>query len=677
MPCPRRRTPLETPAQARKTARIPAKSGGILQKPRETSEKHGTFDTFFLPFVMYERTLMASSPFMTRQRGSVRFGPKPGAPGRPGEPSTTVTHRDGLAVSPGLMMSNLAVWPVRAHIGPRRFRLTLATLRPTLRPSGSAVLLLICLGVFILDLVSRFATSGCACGYWCTWWAQCDLAASQAPRRADGKPDASRYDVADVATWARDSITEDALFRSPGWAVQQYADIRDQLYLVIDDGWDVPFNVNAQTERWQFGSHALELSRFPSFAGNPSERLDALNEVIQRLGWRGLGVWVAAQAVGEGDEGKKLSPEEAHDYWRARLQWSAGSGVNYWKVDWGHHMPSIDFRRQLTQWAHEISSDMVIEHAAGGGPGPFNDIRIDEVACDVSGSGRFDVDPDRTAHWCELVSTSDVFRTYDVAGELGVPTTLDRIAAVLAHARPPRGGAKALLNCEDEVYLGAALGCALGVMRFERWGGESEPSRLMEVERAAGWQRIARPFAVEPGQAAMSDRVLTDCTTLTDDDIWSPQRAGITVRQSAPAIVMRNLALPEVRCKDEPPWVVGAAYSNGAVALAALPRRLQADQPARTPLAQVSLELPAGAGRRMPIALFGHFAAVSLHVPDLPADGPILAQDLASGAAEDIAPRVERSHHTLTITQPVIEHLTREIASDASDPGIVLWWGGR
>ena len=68
----------------------------------------------------------------------------------------------------------------------------------------------------------------------------------------------------------------------------------------------------------------------------------------------------------------------------------------------------------------------------------------------------------KTAH--NLLIFSDVLRTYDITAQLSVPTTLDRVVQILASFDSlPKG--KGIINCEDEPYVAASLGCAIGVMR--------------------------------------------------------------------------------------------------------------------------------------------------------------------------------------------------------------------
>ncbi len=82
--------------------------------------------------------------------------------------------------------------------------------------------------------------------YYCTW--QTQLYAT-----CDGKPEAQRA-----------NITEQALFSGTkpfGWT-NFYPDIRKDLYLVMDDSWDVPLS----DYKDYHGSFVLNRDKFPTYA---------------------------------------------------------------------------------------------------------------------------------------------------------------------------------------------------------------------------------------------------------------------------------------------------------------------------------------------------------------------------------------------------------------------------
>jgi len=146
--------------------------------------------------------------------------------------------------------------------------------------------------------------------YYCTW--QTQLYSS-----CDGKPPKQRQE-----------IRESALFDTEkpyGWAYF-YPEARADLFLVMDDSWDVPFNGDGG----YFGSLQLNEERFPeatSGSSSNAESLKKLTDRIKSLGWKGLGGWVCCQ---EADIFSCNVTEE--DYWKARIKDAAESGFSYWKV---------------------------------------------------------------------------------------------------------------------------------------------------------------------------------------------------------------------------------------------------------------------------------------------------------------------------------------------------------
>src|SRR5207237_168904 len=163
-----------------------------------------------------------------------------------------------------------------------------------------------------------------------------------------------------------------------------------------------------------------------------------------------------------------------------------------------------------------------------------------------------------------------VYRTYDVTSILSLPTTLDRISELLrSSAGQPE--VRSLLNVEDEVYVAAVLGCTMGVMRHPRRGlrpgsdadlffnwQRKTKQRMDEVVRALRWQRIAAPFASGIGRFETSDEVLTDGWMFVRGETWQSDLVGATVWQSAPAVLARNIELPEVSAEGEKPFVFAA-----------------------------------------------------------------------------------------------------------------------
>lgn len=127
------------------------------------------------------------------------------------------------------------------------------------------------------------------------------------------------------------------------------------------------------------------------------------------------------------------------DYWRERLEWSKYAGVDYWKIDWGNHSGDAGWRQMVSDLADEIYPELVIEHITGYGTlnsDADNGTRLSEGNVDWSA-------------YC--ASYSDVYRTYDVNGNLSIATTFERIGRQLEQAYT-NGRQLGLINGEDEVY---------------------------------------------------------------------------------------------------------------------------------------------------------------------------------------------------------------------------------
>ena len=94
---------------------------------------------------------------------------------------------------------------------------------------------------------------------------------------------------------ARDVLDERIVFERGGFAEQWTPEIRKQLFLLLDDGWDVDYDSVQSDCADRYGSLKLSRTKFPSFIGSNAERLKQVNDAALRLGWRGIGIWVAAQ----------------------------------------------------------------------------------------------------------------------------------------------------------------------------------------------------------------------------------------------------------------------------------------------------------------------------------------------------------------------------------------------
>lgn len=440
-----------------------------------------------------------------------------------------------------------------------------------------------------------------------------------------------------------DAMTESNLFgKGPtqGW-VDFYSEIRGDLLFLLDDAWDIPLTGDKKATR---GSLELDHQRFPSFQGNPAERLSRLASDIRARGWRGTGLWICCSR----DRAGKDMDDTV--YWSERLRWCQEAGISYWKVDWGNYEKNPMWRWRLTQLARKVAPGVMIENAL--------------------------------AWW--TVEHGDVFRTYDVEIGSSLGVTIKRIASCLARQRPDES-LKGLINCEDEVYLGAGLGCAYGVMRHPLVGNlpsgrqdfcfpptiRDVKRRLDEVVRAVRWHRLAQPFGV--GDKVTIDPVnLHDSWHLEKNESWIKQDGGIDLKSEAPARIARGgLPLPVVTmpADQEPPYVLCSRYPEGAIAVTTA-QRLKG-RTCTIPLAKITLDVGDLSG---PVGVFGEYDELTLLTTNALEGKRILAQDLAGTTPVDITSEVNVQGGRMTIPGAVIHRvgLMAAKAGDLSDPGLVI-----
>lgn len=443
----------------------------------------------------------------------------------------------------------------------------------------------------------------------------------------------------------REAMTEENIFGNgqyQNWA-SFFPTIREDLFFVMDDSWDIPADVNTKRDNPFLGTTELNEERFPSFTGTPTERLQKLTKKFKEMGWKGAGGWICAQK----SENYPDVSEEA--YWTERLKAAHDAGFSYWKVDWGKESRNDEWRQMLTRLGKEHAPGLWIEHAMKN----------------------------------EYIEFSDVFRTYDVENIIAQPVTIQRVSNLLPYKA--QDGAKGIVNCEDEPYIAVGLGCAIGIMRHPYAGnlpggrqdeafppvGHNYKKCLDEIVRAVRWHRIAEPFAVN-GDCAVDTIRLYDSWELRENETWNKGRKiGSILSESAPARVSRGMALPEVAdTTSSRPFILASTYPNGAVAISAIGRAIGREY--------VTKEVPVrveGINWDFPTGLFGYFKEVTVDYPsDIPAGAKVLAQDLAGDTPVDITADVTINGNLLTIPGEVIRKvgLMNATEGDLSAPGLVV-----
>jgi hypothetical protein len=477
---------------------------------------------------------------------------------------------------------------------------------------------------------------GRAPNYWCTWAAQNYMYGHHL-----SELDPSVLESDSGSALARNAIDEHQLFGADGWAKLFYPQVRNDAYLLLDDGWEAGGTATFE----------LDPKKFPSFSGTPAERLAALNRKARQEQWRGIALWCRNPPGGEED--------------RRLEDWSAKADIGYWKIDIGD--PSF----RLTALRDQTRLPLTLEHVYGESP----------VNGDWRKDGRFGSQPWGSRR-LDILAHTDVYRTYDVTSILSLSTTLDRVAEMLKGAEG-HSEVSSLLNVEDEVYVAAVLGCTMGILRHPLEGLRPGPDtdlffngprrakrRMDEVVRALRWQRLAQPFSPGSGTVKVSEDVLTDSWRFERGQTWQNDLIGPTVRQGAPACVTRNLDLPHVHSEGEKPFVFATRFSNGAVAIGAQQRTA----PTRAwymPEAHITLQVGDAPG---PFGIFGDISSLTL-VFDRPiGKHRVLAQDLKGDRTEDITHQIGRGEKILQFSHSLIRKVGLSAATpgDLSSPGLVL-----
>lgn len=449
----------------------------------------------------------------------------------------------------------------------------------------------------------------------------------------------------------RRNLTEEAIFGDKpgqGWA-RFHEKAREDLLFVMDDSWDVPLDGNKDF----YGSLRLDREKFPSFyeEGSHQDALKRLSDRIKDLGWKGLGGWVCAQEAKNEEE--NLSPE---DYWTKRLQWANEGGMVYWKVDWGEKCWDPTFRQMLTALGRKYAPDLVIEHSMLE----------------------------------DLVGCSDAFRSYDVPEVMSIPMTLEKLSTFLCH--DTEEGFGGVVNCEDEAYIAASLGCAMGIMRHNMVGvypnGQPDAAfprmhrnvktKMAEVVRAARWHRIAPTFRVCLEETKISGERLTDRWEILDQpseiEPWWQFKSGDTIEKSGPAMVVRGLEFPRVTPAegDLVPFITASRHPNGAVSIATLGRTL--DRKFFTPSADVTL----AAGESRTFGIFGDYHSLTIETAYDLTGLRVYAQDLAADCGEDVTEQVKIEGSRLILDGQWLRRFgtSAQEKEDTSEPGLVLQVSG-
>ena len=286
----------------------------------------------------------------------------------------------------------------------------------------------------------------------------------------------------------------------------------------------------------------------------------------------------------------------------------------------------------------------------------------------------------------EIVPECTVFRTYDVPAVMSIPMTMEKLERALKYNAKP--GFDALVDCEDEAYIAAALGCVMGIMRHPRKGnlpnGNPDPSfpamhrnlktKMDEIARAVRWHRIAPAFSVDGDNTFFDSNILTDTWKVENQEeeieAWWKYKNGDTIIRTGPARISRGIR-PPVAEPDKNgliPFMVASKNPSGVVSVATLGRTL--GRKWITPLCNVILE----AENADTIGIFGEYAALTVYSSAIKNGAQILAQDLLGDKAVDITDDIIVKDGCIKINGEIIHDVgtLNSHKGDTSEPGIVL-----
>ncbi len=502
--------------------------------------------------------------------------------------------------------------------------------------------------------------------YWCTWYWQNYLILKG--------QEVTNADAGTVYTnqAAREQMTEETIFGEHGMAKIMLPKTRGDYYFVIDHGWQ-----DKRIKENTFFTLEMDTLDFPRYANlKPEEKIKQMNIDIKALGWKGLGLWVRG------------NPSE--DEMRKFVGWSKYAGVEYWKIDGGdikHYYAS--------KIKNEIYPELTLEHITGAGPiNPkwdipgltlYPSIYNKEEAVSQKLTASLNSATVKVERSLDVIKNTDVFRTYDAAPLLVSTTTMQRIHDILEQTAG-HSEYKAFLNIQDDCNIAAALGLLVAVKRhpmntprkykgkdlhFQIAGDRHVDKRLNEMDRFVLWQRLAPPMPAGEGSYLASQHNLIDSIVFEESDTWLKATYGKMVRQSAPAIMARNIALPEVKFQELAPYVMASKFPNGAIAIAT-EGRVMPNKSWIHPKAEVSLK---GAEMNKSIGVFGHYKSLTIEFEQkLPQGIVIYAQDLLSKEAINITKTVTIQENSIKIPGNLIDEIgsMENGINDISVPGMLI-----
>lgn len=461
---------------------------------------------------------------------------------------------------------------------------------------------------------------------------------------------------------ARDALTYDILFsEKDGLLTAVSEDVRGDLLVLLDDGWDVPLGQQHDYENdVAFGSCIPDAQKFPPYAHLEGKyRLKALVDDIVKLGYAGVGLWVPSHHFHE--DLNKSYGERQNDCipaWEEIGKMCAYADIKYLKVDWGYHGRDVIYRRNMNKAVKKYAPDVIMEHVIGVFDKPFDEpvekLRDNESYKTFMNTG------------LDTIKISDVYRTYDTVTDFDDPTTLMRLAEMFVRKPETDKNLYGLFNIENSAVIAAALGMCTGLMRHVNMTGKDDEN---EYVKAVKWHRIAPAFRIDGSENFCGGEQLLDYKHYEPDDTRWWCHDEITVTQSAPSLLSRNAPLAEV-AKDENgnmPFVVNSLNPvTDAYTVAAIPRLIDGIKTSYP--CDVALK---GAKLCGKLGVFGYYKTLAVEFDEELTGAKVYAQNLLCGAALDITDKVEICGNTLKISGEVVTAVGKS-DGDGSMPGIVI-----
>ncbi|MBQ3550041.1 MAG: helix-turn-helix transcriptional regulator [Clostridia bacterium] len=421
----------------------------------------------------------------------------------------------------------------------------------------------------------------------------------------------------------RDALTEQNLFDTEEFFHPYSHEYRKGLIFLIDDGWDVPFGVDASEPI--FGLVEPDREKFASMGNTPEERLIEMSRKVKEMGYVGLGLWISPNNL---NATQPFSMDVARKYWEDRAKWCNAADVRYWKCDWGTFSRYPGYREMMTECVRKYAPNLLIEHARGFLP--FHDMSNNQCVVDM----------------CKAFEYSDVLRTYDVQPPFADVETYLRVHKLLTgiDKSKVRHNAKGLVNVESQPMVAAGLSMNIGIM-----------SLSYETEALLRWQRICPPFAATETDYTTSEEMVVDRLRfdVQPSDWRNIQWSEFSVE--VPMVAARGTKLPIVTSNGEKPIILASKHpTEQALCVSALRRNIDPNRniavPCDVTIYPESLKTTVG--------VFGIYNSLTLEFPSqVPKSATVWSQCMLDDVSVNITDHAEIKDNQITIDGLLLRRL--------------------